>query len=197
MWDPVAMRRLGMVGIAATLIVAGCGDVRRIPPQAEPAEAPVDLSSPSNPDRVGEAAQVGAGATPRGPWRAWIYRTGGGEFCLEVNGVNGGNIDCGAADSFGSSYVASTAWETIVAGSTRKQTAVAAVVRLSDGAVIRLPLVAPGSVVTDGRRFFVGSVPVGPEVRTIELVDPGGNVLESTTFSTTPDASRSTSPDSS
>ena len=107
--DPVAMRQLAILALAAALAAGGCGATTQVvePPSA-PEPTPVAGASGGgpvpamNPDRVDPVVQIAEGVVPSGPWRAWAYRLKDGSMCIEYAGIahdGAGGASCGPESS--------------------------------------------------------------------------------------------------
>ena len=174
MRDPMAIGRLAAVAILAAMGTTGCGASGPQPlrPVAEPAPGQGN-------NQAGPSVQIGAGNAATGQWRAWVYESNDGLFCLEYTGGGGGGATCGSEEAVMEPSVTKTDREAYVMGGTRQQGAAGAVIRLFNGQVRPIPLVAVGPVSKVGARYFFVLLPIDSDVRSVDVLDAAGTVLES------------------
>ena len=140
-----------------------------------------------NPDRVDPVVQIAEGVAPGGPWRAWVYRVKDGSMCLEYAGAAGdgsGGASCGAESSVMEPTTSASGQDAFISGGTSQPTAAAVVLRFDDRSSRTAGLVSPGTLSTIGVRYWFTAMPVGTRKTTVDVVDGGGNVLETTTLTT-------------
>jgi hypothetical protein len=168
------MRRLAAASILVGLWTAGCGGAGPQPlrPVAEPAPR---LGA----NQAGPSVQIGAGIAATGRWHAWAYRSNDGLFCLEYEGGTEGGSTCGDEESVMEPSVSRTDRGAYVMGGTQLQGAAGVVLRLSNGQVRPVPLVAVGPVSKVGASYFFVLLPIDTDVRSIDVLDAAGTVLES------------------
>lgn len=173
MRDPVAIRRLIAVTILAALAAAGCGGSGPQPlrPVAQPAPRP-------GVNQAGPSVQIGAGNGAAGPWRAWVYQSNDGMFCLEYEDGGGGGSTCGSEDAVIEPSVSKTDRVVYLMGGTQQRDAAGIVAHLMSGQVRHVPLVAAGPLSTLGAKYFFVLLPIDSDVRGIDVVDGSGKVLE-------------------
>lgn len=134
--------------------------------------------APTNPNRIDPVVLVHSGSE-NGGWRAWIYRTGTGQLCLEVRGVDGDGVRCGqGGDALEGPGTQVSERATFVLGGTRIAAAASVKVVMADNSTASGPIVE-ATRVAGGLRVYV--VPVSPtsEPVAVDVVDTDGKVVES------------------
>lgn len=134
--------------------------------------------APMNPIRIDPVVLVRSGSE-NGGWRAWIYRTGTGQLCLEVRGVDGDGVRCGqGGDALEGPRMQVSERGTFVLGGTRIAAAASVKVVMADNSTAS-GLVVEATGVAEGLRVYV--VPVSPtsEPVAVDVVDADGKVVES------------------
>jgi hypothetical protein len=152
-------------GLLVLVTAAGCGVFASVP------------DAPTNPNKVDPVALVGSGSE-FGGWRAWVYRTGVGDLCLEVRGVNRGGVRCDRGDDALAGPATQVAQQgTFVLGGTRIAAASSVEIRMADDSIATGQLVEPGGL-ANGLRVYVVAVASSARPVSVEVAAADGKVLE-------------------
>jgi hypothetical protein len=157
------MRHRASLLALTVLTLAGCGLVRHDPA--------------ADSERVGPEIQIGSGAAGSIRWTAWIFRSKTGLVCLEIREEDG-SASGGCGTGLGPN-ISGGRTTTTVFGGTANPAAASARVVLEDRSHLDLELVLPEPGVTDGIRYYVGSLGDAAVVESVEILDAAGEVLES------------------
>ena len=173
---PLPRRHAGGLVIAAAAVILLAGACDRAAQLVGP------VQPPAAPGQTGPAVRIGGGAGSTAPWSGWLYPTADGA-CVEVvdNGVVANTSCQSGGDPFnGDVGVGSTTGDgdTWAVGSTSRPDAAMAVITTVTGETVQVPLVRPGTTLTNGNRYFMARFPKAPQVALILIEDANGRELD-------------------